>query len=76
MSDDELDEALSALSEHDVGGWRRENIRRRSHEALAGPKASSLMSTYHRFLEPALVATVCAVHLVWAFGAAATILLR
>jgi hypothetical protein len=76
MSEEELDEALGALGERDVGAWRRENIRQRAHGAMKRPRRSGLARTYHRFLEPALVTTVCAVHLVWAFGAAASILLR
>ncbi len=76
MSDEELDDALGALSAHDVDGWRRDNIRRRSHEALSGGAPSGLSRTYRRFFEPAMVAAVCVVHLVWAFGAAAGVLLR
>jgi len=76
MSEEELDEALGTLGEHDVGAWRKENIRKRAHASLNGSARSGLSRTYHRFLEPALVATVCAVHLFWAFGAAAGILLH
>jgi hypothetical protein len=75
MSDEDLDDALSALGEHDVGAWRRENIRRRAHESLGGQRRSGLARAYHQVIEPALVATVCAIHLVWAFGAAASILM-
>ena len=72
----EVDVALGALGEHDVGPWRRDNIRTRGLEALGSPGPSKTAQTYRRFLEPALVATVCAVHLVWAFGTTASILLR
>ncbi|RLB52291.1 MAG: hypothetical protein DRJ42_15285 [Deltaproteobacteria bacterium] len=71
-----LDEALSTLGERDVETWRRENIRRRGHEALGAPRRSKLAHGYRRYFEPALVATVCAIHLVWAFGTTASILLR
>ncbi len=76
MSDEELDQALGELSAHDLDGWRRDNIRRRAHEALSGRVPSRLASAYRRFFEPAMVATVCVIHLVWAFGAAASVLLR
>ncbi|MBW2462715.1 MAG: hypothetical protein JRH11_13780 [Deltaproteobacteria bacterium] len=72
----ELDAALGALGERDVGPWRRDNIRKRGREALGGPGPSKAAQTYRRFLEPALVTTVCAVHLIWAFGTTASILLR
>jgi hypothetical protein len=76
MSEEELDEALGALGEQDVGAWRRENIRRRAHAELSGDGRPRLSRAYDRFVEPALVVTVCAIHLFWTFGAVAGVLLR
>lgn len=67
---------LRALGEHDIDSWRRENIRRRAHHALDGGPGDKFAIAYRRFLEPALVATVCVVHLAWAFGTTASLLLR
>jgi len=76
MREEELDQALGALGERDVGAWRRESVRLRAHEALEHPKRTGFARTYHRYVEPALVATICAIQLVWAFGAAAGVLLH
>jgi hypothetical protein len=76
MSDEELDQALGELSAHDVDGWRRDNIRRHAHEALTGGPPSGFARAYRRWFEPAMVTAVCVIHLVWAFGAAASVLLR
>jgi hypothetical protein len=76
MSDEELDQALGELSAHDVDGWRRDNIKHRAHEALGGRPPSSFARAYGRYFEPAMVTAVCVIHLVWAFGAAAGVLLR
>ncbi len=72
MNDEELDEALSDLAEHDVGTWRREHARLKGHRALANP---TRVGVYTKVVEPVLVGAVCAVHLLWAFGAVAAILL-
>lgn len=72
MNDEELDESLAALGEQDVGDWRREHARMRAHRALANPRR---VGVYTKVVEPVLVGAVCAVHLLWAFGAAAAILL-
>lgn len=72
MNDEELDESLAALGEHDVGEWRREHVRMRAHRALANPRR---VTVYTKVVEPVLVGAVCAVHLLWAFGAVAAILL-
>ena len=82
MNDDDLDRALDALPSRDVGGWRREHVRTRAHAALGATKTARgrrharWAQLYRQVLEPSFVVTVCAVHLLWAFGTAARLLLR
>jgi hypothetical protein len=72
LNDDQLDQALANLSDHDVDPWRRERGRNRAHKALA---SSAPGSSYSRVVEPILLAVFCAAQLVWAFDKVASILL-
>jgi len=72
INDEEFNDALSGLSEHDVDPWRRERTRKQAHRMLDRPAQHS---TYTRVVEPVLVASFCAVQMLWAFGKAIDILL-
>jgi hypothetical protein len=76
MTQDPLDEALSALPQPDVDAWRREHVRRKAHEALGQSAACQGVRCRVAVLEPVLLAVVCCVHLTWAFGTVMAILLR
>lgn len=74
MNDDELTRALAGLPPQDVDTELRERTRLAARAALSKP-APRRRQWYGR-LEPVLLVAFCTAHLVWAFGASASLLLR
>lgn len=72
---DDLDRELSELGEGDVDEWRRERIRRISHETLRRAPRRPAARVWHRFLEPALLTLVVVAVLAWAVYRVAGLLL-
>ena len=64
----ELEQQLAKLPGHDVSALRAAEIRQRAHGELARVRRQSeLGRVYRRYLEPAWVSALCAIHLGWAF---------
>lgn len=73
---DEVERDLSDLPEGDVDAWRRERIRRISHETLERAPRGGAARVWNRFAEPALLVLVSVAMVVWAVVRVSDILLR
>ena len=71
---DLLEDALRQLPPPRMSVQRREQIRARAQSTLRRRPCQPRSQVYRRVFEPALVATVCVLQLVWLFTTTAALL--